>query len=102
MRQHSAILLLLVVAKSLAAEGVALTETGDQIPYMTYGSGSPTLVLIHGWTGNRTSWEPHIPGLSKNNQVVTLDLASFGESLYKRNDWSMRAFALDVDAVLSD
>jgi len=101
-RLHSAILLLLVVAKSFAAEGVALTETGDQIPYMTYGSGGPALVLIHGWTGSRTSWEPHIPRLSKNNQVVTLDLASFGESLYKRNDWSMRAFAIDVDAVLSD
>ena len=79
-----------------------MTETGDQIPYMTYGSGGPALVLIHGWTGSRTSWEPHIPRLSKNNQVVTLDLASFGESLYKRNDWSMRAFAIDVDAVLSD
>ena len=102
MRLHFAILLLLVVAKSLAAEGVALTETGDQIPYMTYGSGGPALVLMHGWTNNRTFWEPPIPGLSKNNQVVTLDLASFGESLYKRNDWSMRAFALDVDAVLND
>lgn len=101
-RLLSITMLFLIATSALAAEGVALTDTGDQIPYMTYGNGGPALVLIHGWTGNRTFWEPHIPGLSKNNQVVTLDLASFGESLYKRNDWSMRAFALDVDAVLND
>lgn len=101
-RLHSTVWLLLITSSSFAVEGVALTATGDQIPYMTYGSGDPTLVLIHGWTNNRTFWEPHIPELSKDHQVVTLDLASFGESLYQRNDWSMRAFALDVDAVLDD
>ena len=101
-RLHSTIWLLLITTYSFAAEGVALTATGDQIPYNTYGSGRPALVLIHGWTENRTFWEPHIPGLSKNHEVVTLDLASFGESLYQRNDWSMRAFAIDVDTVLND
>lgn len=102
MRSLTAVLLILVAATSLAAEGIAVTETGDHIPYITYGSGSPSLVLIHGWTNNRTFWEPHIAGLTKNYQVITLDLASFGESLYKRDEWSMGAFASDVDAVLRE
>jgi pimeloyl-ACP methyl ester carboxylesterase len=102
MRSFSAILLMLVAAKSLAAEGIAVTKTGDHIPYITYGSGSPSLVLIHGWTNNRTFWEPHVAVLSRDYQVVTLDLASFGESLYERDDWSMGAFALDVDTVISN
>lgn len=102
MRLRFLVFLSLLAVNSLAADDVAWTETGDQIPFMTYGDGSPTLVLIHGWTNNRTFWEPHIPGLSANNQVVTLDLASFGESVHKRTDWSMQAFALDVDAVLNE
>lgn len=83
------------------ADGVALTKFGDEISYMIHGSGSPTLILVHGWTDNRTFWEPHISGLSAKYQVVTLDLASFGESLVKRDEWSMQSFASDVDAVLS-
>ena len=96
------ILFMIAVADSFAAEGIAVTDSGDQIPYITYGSGSPSLILIHGWTNNRTFWEPHIAALSKDHQVITLDLASFGESLYERDDWSMSSFALDVDAVASD
>ena len=101
-RLLSTVFLLLIAEITLAAEGVATTQTGDQIPYISYGSGSPSLILIHGWTHNRTFWEPHIAALSKNHQVVTLDLASFGESIYKRDDWSMGTFALDVDVVISD
>jgi pimeloyl-ACP methyl ester carboxylesterase len=101
-RLLSTVLLLLIAEITLAAEGVATTQTGDQIPYISYGSGSPSLILIHGWTHNRTFWEPHVAALSKNHQVVTLDLASFGESIYKRDDWSMGTFALDVDVVISD
>ena len=103
MKQQLATLLVIATAfftTASHAEGVAVTETGDSIPYMTYGAGETTLVLVHGWTNNRTFWEPHIPGLSDRYQVVTLDLASFGESLVKRNDWSMRSFAMDIDAVL--
>ena len=101
-RLLSTVFLLLIAEITLAAEGVATTQTGDQIPYISYGSGSPSLILIHGWTNNRTFWEPHVAALSKNHQVVTLDLASFGESIYKRDDWSMGTFALDVDVVISD
>lgn len=101
-RLLSTLSLLLIAEITLAVEGVATTESGDQIPYISYGSGAPSLILIHGWTNNRTFWEPHIAALSKNHQVVTMDLASFGESIYKRDDWSIREFALDVDAVIGD
>lgn len=100
--QRCIILLLLLATSSFAAEGTALTATGDQISYMKYGNGRPALILIHGWANNQTFWEQQIPGLSNDHQVVTLDLAGFGTSAYERDDWSMRGFALDVDAVLID
>jgi hypothetical protein len=38
-RLNSFVWFLLIVTNSFAAEGVALTATDDQIPYMTYGKG---------------------------------------------------------------
>jgi pimeloyl-ACP methyl ester carboxylesterase len=58
------------------------------------------LVLVHGWTNNRTFWEPHTATLSEEFQVVTLDLAGFGESGMNRSNWSMEAFGRDVVAVV--
>ena len=103
MKLRLAVLLVIITAlfsSGALGQGVAMTASGDSIAYMTYGRSTTTLVLVHGWTNNRTFWEPHIPRLSERYRVVTLDLASFGESSTRREDWSMRSFALDIDAVL--
>lgn len=57
---------------------------------------------MHGWSNNRSFWEPHFSAYARMHPVVALDLAGFGESGTDRSLWSMRAFGQDVNAVLED
>jgi hypothetical protein len=41
---------------TVAANGVAKTRDGVDIRYELVGSGSPTLVFIHGWNCDRSYW----------------------------------------------
>lgn len=46
---------------------------------VTTGSGAP-LVLVHGLGGRRQSWDPVLPALAAQRQVVALDLPGHGTS----------------------
>jgi len=48
------------------------------------GSGSPALLLVHGWGGDVSVWSEQVPVFSKNHRVVTLDLAGHGTSSSER------------------
>ena len=50
-----------------------------KLAYDVVGSGSP-IVLIHGITESRVSWQPLIGPLSQHHQVVAVDLRGHGES----------------------
>jgi sigma-B regulation protein RsbQ len=90
----------LAVASGAVGQSTEVATAGDTISYMTFGSGHTTLLLVHGWSNNRTFWEPHIATLSNRYRVVALDLASFGESTNHRSEWTMSRFADDAAAVL--
>jgi pimeloyl-ACP methyl ester carboxylesterase len=49
------------------------------IAYERTGSG-PSLVLVHGITENRHSWDPLVPRLAERFDVVAVDLRGHGES----------------------
>lgn len=49
----------------------------ETLKISTQGKGLP-LVLIHGWGLNSGVWEPLIPELAENFQVITVDLPGFG------------------------
>lgn len=85
-----------------AAQSMEVVAAGDTMSYATFGNGRTTILLVHGWSNNRTFWEPHVSTLAARYRVVTVDLASFGESTSHRSDWSMSAFADDLEAVLDD
>jgi len=53
---------------------------GHRIVYEARGSGSAALVMVHGWTCDRTLWKPQMDALSKSFRTVTLDLPGHGES----------------------
>jgi pimeloyl-ACP methyl ester carboxylesterase len=73
---------------------------GVEIRYETVGSGSPTLVFVHGWSCDRTYWAHQIEHFSKHFRIVAIDLAGHGQSGSGRKDWTMAAFGADVAAVL--
>jgi pimeloyl-ACP methyl ester carboxylesterase len=80
---------------------LAVSSDGINIEYDSYGEKGPAVVLVHGWSNNRSFWDPHVPTLSETHRVVTLDLAGFGDSGDSRSAWTMEAFGQDVAAVVN-
>jgi len=78
----------------------ATSADGVNIEFDLHGDHGPALVLVHGWTNDRTFWDPHLSMLSEDHRVVTLDLAGFGESGAERTAWTMESFGQDVVAVV--
>lgn len=64
--------------------------------------GLRTVVLVHGWAGNRTYWKHQVDFLSDRYRIITLDLGGHGESGAGRSDWNLVAFGDDVAAVVED
>ncbi len=73
---------------------------GMKIHSTSKGTGSRTLVLVHGWTCDETSWAANVPELSKHYRVITLDLPGHGRSDAPRDGRvTMDMFARAVEAV---
>ncbi|WP_164512519.1 alpha/beta fold hydrolase [Nocardioides baekrokdamisoli] len=49
------------------------------LAYEVHGTGEP-IVLIHGVGHRRQAWDPIVPLLANDFQVITIDLPGFGES----------------------
>ncbi len=90
----------------LADIDVRTTTSADgvKIRYMVAGlkqAGAP-IVLVHGFSVNRSIWEPHFSTFARSHPVVAVDLAGFGESGADRAAWTMKAYGQDLLAVLKD
>ncbi|MBD3896099.1 alpha/beta hydrolase [Halomonas sp. ML-15] len=103
---YGAVLLLALAGQALAAEvnwpRVADSADGVPIAYEVQGSGEPTLVFIHGWSGDGRYWRGQLPHFSQSHRVVTVDLAGHGHSGQGREAHTLPAFGEDVKAVLDD
>jgi pimeloyl-ACP methyl ester carboxylesterase len=79
----------------------AATVDGLKIHSSTAGTASHTVVLVHGWTCDETSWAAQVPELTKQKyRVVTLDLPGHGKSGSPADGkFSMDLFARAVEAV---
>lgn len=82
------------------------SRDGVEIAYATYGTGdradAPSVVLVHGWAGNRACWAHQVDFLVERYHVIALDLGGHGESGLGRNDWNLVAFGDDVVAVVDE
>jgi pimeloyl-ACP methyl ester carboxylesterase len=79
----------------------ATAPDGIEVAYDVRGNGNLTVVLVHGWSCDRNYWQAQIEPLSRDYQVVTLDLAGHGQSGSARREWSIAAFGSDVAAVVA-
>jgi pimeloyl-ACP methyl ester carboxylesterase len=89
------LLIIILCTTSLSA------ATVDGIPLHSSiaGSGPETIILVHGWTCDETSWESQVPVLSRNYRVITLDLPGHGQSGAPANgELSMGLFARAIEA----
>jgi pimeloyl-ACP methyl ester carboxylesterase len=87
----------------LAAGASAATVDGLKIHSTSRGSGKATLVMVHGWTCDSSSWDGQVPALVKKYRVITLDLPGHGQTpLPKDGKLSMDLFARAVEAVRAE
>ncbi len=81
-------------------EGKATSPDGVPIAYSVEGDGEIAVVLIHGWSCDRTYWRETIEPLMASYTVVSLDLAGHGTSGHERAEWTLASFGADVKAVV--
>jgi pimeloyl-ACP methyl ester carboxylesterase len=81
----------------------AASVDGIEIHASSSGSGPRTVILVHGWTCDETTWESQIPALAKDYRVLTIDLPGHGKSgAPKDGNLSMDLFARAVESVRLD
>jgi pimeloyl-ACP methyl ester carboxylesterase len=96
-------LLILAIVSLVSQPLAAATLDGMKIHSTSNGKGATTLVLVHGWTCDDTSWAAQVPALSKHYRVITLDLPGHGRSgSPKDGKFSMDLFARAVEAVRAE
>ncbi len=97
------LLLCLSLLVTIPAAVTGATVDGLTLHSSSAGKGSKTIILVHGWTCDDTSWTEQVPVLAKTFRVVTLDLPGHGRSDSPRDGkFSMDLFARAVEAVRSE
>ena len=85
---------------------MATSRDGVEVAYERHGTrgtgAAATVVLVHGWAGNRTFWSDQIRFLAERREVIALDLAGHGESGLGREEWTLQAFGDDVVAAIQE
>ena len=72
---------------------------GIELAYKRHGAGTP-LVLLHGYPLDHTIWEPVLPLLENDFDLILPDLRGFGESEAPATEYGMADFAADLAGLL--
>src|SRR4051812_10526701 len=85
--EHARVRAVRIAAVLSIAATVSLTGAPSEVlvnkhrvVYESRGSGEPALVLVHGWTCERSLWAPQINAFSAKYRVIAIDLPGHGES----------------------
>ncbi|MTI41092.1 alpha/beta fold hydrolase [Fulvivirga lutimaris] len=79
---------------------IAVENKGIPIDYKESGDGNYTLIFIHGWCINDSYWTHQVDALKSDYKIITLNLPGFNGTDTTRNDWSIEAYASDVNALI--
>ncbi len=69
---------------------------GVKLAFEETGQGGPPVVLVHGWTCNRSYFAPQRDHLAGKHRVVSVDLRGHGESDKPEGPYTIAGFADDV------
>jgi len=85
------------------APATAASVDGIPLHWTSAGAGPQTLMLVHGWTCDDSSWSGQVPALTGKYRVLTLDLPGHGRSgRLEAAKFSMDLFARAVEAVRAE
>jgi pimeloyl-ACP methyl ester carboxylesterase len=77
---------------------VAVDPRVDDVNYTITGSGEHTVVLLHGFADNLTTWDRIVPPLAVTHRVIAIDLPGFGRTI---RPWSRPLLSAYVEVVRS-
>lgn len=94
---------LIALALLLPAPAAAATVDGARIHWTSAGSGARTVIFVHGWTCDDSSWSAQTPAIGRQYRVITLDLPGHGRSgMPASGRFSMELFARAIEAVRAE
>jgi len=73
-----------------------LTRDGVKLGYVEAGSGSPPIVLVHGWTCDHSYFAPQQEYFAKRHRVLAVDLRGHGASDKPQAPYPLSGFADDI------
>ncbi|CAN5785925.1 hypothetical protein BH09ACT7_BH09ACT7_45990 [soil metagenome] len=76
-----------------------MTDAGS-LNFVRQGAGTP-LLLVHGMGSNWRNWEPVLPPLTREREVIALDLPGFGDSPPLVGDVTIAALTDAVEAFIA-
>jgi pimeloyl-ACP methyl ester carboxylesterase len=85
--------------KEISTSGRTERLNGIEMYFEIRGDGQP-LVLLHGFSGCGSNWEPFISDLATEYQLIVPDLRGHGRSTNPSNSFTFRQSALDVFELL--
>ena len=81
--------------------GVVLSSfDGVPVAYEVFGSGSLTLVFVHGLVGDSGDFESQVSYFAERYRTLAIDLPGAGDSGANRKHWTMESFGEDVATVV--
>jgi pimeloyl-ACP methyl ester carboxylesterase len=78
-----------IMAPTIARDGIKLA-------YDDRGTGKPALVLVHGWTADRSLFALQAEHFARGRRVVSVDLRGHGESDRPKGPYAIATFADDL------
>jgi pimeloyl-ACP methyl ester carboxylesterase len=67
-----------------------------RLAYQEQGSGSPPMLLVHGWCCDHTYFAPQAEHFSADHRVLSVDLRGHGASDKPEQEYTMAVFADDL------
>ena len=72
------------------------THNGVKLCYEETGTGSPTLVFVHGLTCDAWHFAPQVDHFKKKHRVINLVLRGHGESDKPKQDYTIQGYSDDI------
>jgi pimeloyl-ACP methyl ester carboxylesterase len=73
-----------------------VTHAGIALTYQDRGSGTHSIILLHGWTCDHSFLRPQLEHLSRSHRVLAPDLRGHGQSDAPQSRYSIAEFANDI------
>lgn len=90
----------LPVEQTQVVESSVKSKDGVPIHFTIRGNGDTALVFVHCWSCDSSYWQAQMDDFAAGYRVVAIDLAGHGQSGMDRKDYTIPAFADDVERVI--